>query len=265
MSAGNAPQSFEVRTLTLLLVRTTLHPRVARESSMAAHAGIPVLNMPDMLRDPVSALAGREVPVSVLQEQAVSFLHGCHICLAHLSRQVLTGKPERHVPVAHLPRSLIPRCYSMFPIVSLRAVQPSRAGMYTGPLVRQLSFFHSNTHTSMHSLTRRARWPSLCRRRQSDQRCPCISRSRSLLRSSLSRRSCWRSLSRGRGSSSCIWTMMRASYRHCVCRHCQPFLEGCQRTCVPGGASASTNWRHIGALTVQQRSSSRSTTKRCTR
>lgn len=64
---------------------------------MAAHAGIPVLNMPDMLRDPVSALAGREVPVSVLQEQAVSFLHGCHICLAHLSRQVLTGKPARHV------------------------------------------------------------------------------------------------------------------------------------------------------------------------
>ena len=45
----------------------------------------------------MSALAGREVPVSVLQEQAVSFLHGCHICLAHLSRQVLTGKPARHV------------------------------------------------------------------------------------------------------------------------------------------------------------------------
>ena len=96
MSAGNAPQSFEVRTLHST-VSTTLHPRVARESSMAAHAGIPVLNMPDMLRDPVSALAGREVPVSVLQEQAVSFLHGCHICFAHLSRQVLTGKPARHV------------------------------------------------------------------------------------------------------------------------------------------------------------------------
>ena len=60
---------------------------------MAAHAGIPVLNMPDMLRDPVSALAGREVPVSVLQEQAVSFLHGCQV--PYLSRTFISTGFDR--------------------------------------------------------------------------------------------------------------------------------------------------------------------------
>ena len=43
--------------------------------------------------------------------------------------------------------SLSPPCYSMLPIVSLRAVRSSRAGMYTGLLVRQLST-RSNMHVS---------------------------------------------------------------------------------------------------------------------
>ena len=45
-------------------------------------AALPVLNMPDMLRDPVAALAGREVPVTVLQQEAISFLHSCLVCLS---------------------------------------------------------------------------------------------------------------------------------------------------------------------------------------
>ena len=50
-------------------------------------------------------------------------------------------------PVARLLPTPSPRCYSMLPTVSLRAVRPSRAGMCTGLLARQLST-RSDTHVS---------------------------------------------------------------------------------------------------------------------
>ena len=56
-------------------------------------AKLPVLNMPDVLRDPVSALAGREVPVTLLQQRAISFLQRCHVCLAPESARHARGTP----------------------------------------------------------------------------------------------------------------------------------------------------------------------------
>ena len=233
-------------------------------AAMEHGAKLPVLNMPDVLRDPVAALAGREVPVTLLQQRATSFLQRCHVCLAPESARHARGtRPADSQPTLLFHASdRQPPCgaaitrghvYWASRSAALYAQRHACERRLCPRLHVRLAHAPLCAQTSTHSSTRRARSPSLCRRRQSVQRCPCTSRLRSSLRNSQSRRSCWRSPWRGRGSSSCIWTMMRASCRRCLCRRCQPSSGGCRRTCAPGRVSASTSWRRPGAWTAQQR------------
>lgn len=165
--------------------------------------------------------------------------------------------------VARLPRSLSPRCYSMLPIVSLRAVQPSRAGMYTGLLVRQLC---AQQHAYEYAFIDTSRPVAELVQAQAERPAMPVhfpfavvtaQFSKSALLLALAIEGPWKQLMYLDDDAGFVSPLRVPSL--------SAIFGGVSTHLCSGRASTSTNWRHIGALTVQQRSSSRSTTKRCTR